>query len=85
VLVALFALAVATLAISYIDLHRWNLVVAMAIAVSKMMLVVLFFMHGLIMPRVSKLAFATGFFWLGILVALTLSDYFTRIPSQLPG
>ncbi len=84
VLGLLFALALLTLAVSYVDLSRWNLVVAMAIAVSKMMLVVWFFMHGATMPRASKLAFATGFFWFGILCALTLSDYVSRSLDSLP-
>lgn len=78
VLVALLVLALLTWGISYIDLGAWNLVVAMAIAVSKMMLVVLIFMHGWFMPRVSLFAFCSGIFWLGILVVLTMSDYLTR-------
>src|SRR5262245_47852710 len=78
VMLMLMAMALLTWGISYIDLGPWNLVVAMAIAVSKMMLVVLVFMHGWFMPRVSKLAFFAGIFWLGILVVLTLSDYLSR-------
>jgi len=75
---ALFLLALATVGVAYVDLAYWNLVAAMAIAVAKMMLVVVFFMHGWFMPRISKLAFGAGLFWLGILVALTLSDYLSR-------
>jgi cytochrome c oxidase subunit 4 len=78
VLVALLVLALLTWFLSYVDLRRWNLVLAMAIAVCKMLLVVLVFMHGWFMPRVSKLAFFAGFFWLSILVTLTLSDYVSR-------
>lgn len=77
-LLALVALALATWGLSYVDLKRWNLVVAMAIAVVKMMIVVLVFMHGWFAPRASKLAFGAGLFWLGILVVLTLSDYLSR-------
>jgi cytochrome c oxidase subunit 4 len=78
VMLLLVALALATLGVSYVDLRRWNLVVAMAIAVAKMMLVILVFMHGWFMPRVSKFAFFSGIFWLGILVVLTMSDYLSR-------
>ena len=77
-LLALVALALATWGLSYVDLKQWNLVVAMSIAVVKMMIVVLVFMHGWFAPRVSKLAFCAGLFWLGILVVLTLSDYLSR-------
>ena len=78
VVLVLIALALATWGISYVDLGHWNLVVAMAIAVTKMILVVLVFMHGWFSPRVTKLAFFAGLFWLGILVVLTLSDYLSR-------
>jgi len=78
VLIALLILALCTWGIAYVDLGRWNLVVAMAIAVAKMLLVVLCFMHGWFTPRVSLLAFCAGIFWLGILFVLTLSDYLTR-------
>lgn len=78
VLGTLIVLALLTWGLSYVDLERWNLVLAMAIAVAKMMLVVVFFMHGWFMPRISKLAFAAGLLWLGIMVALTMGDYLTR-------
>jgi cytochrome c oxidase subunit 4 len=78
VLGVLVALALATWGISYADLGHWNLVVAMIIAVIKMLLVVLVFMHGWFSPRVTKLAFCAGLFWLGILVVLTLGDYLSR-------
>jgi cytochrome c oxidase subunit 4 len=82
VLLLLLALALATLGVSYVDLERWNLVAAMSIAVVKMMLVVLFFMHGWYMPGISKLAFGAGLFWLALMVFLTMSDYVTRsMPS----
>lgn len=78
VLLMLVALALLTWGISYVDLGRWNLVAAMAIAVTKMLLVVLVFMHAWFSPRVTNLAFCAGIFWLGILVVLTLSDYLSR-------
>ncbi len=78
VLATLIALALVTWGVAYVDLRRWNLVVAMAIAMGKVLLVVLIFMHGWYMPRLSKLAFFTGAFLLAILIFLTLSDYLSR-------
>jgi len=56
----------------------WNTVVALAIAVTKMLLVVLFFMHVKYSPGLTRLVVVAGFFWLAIMVALTLSDELTR-------
>ena len=78
VLAALLALALFTWGIAYVDLGRWNLVLAVLVAVIKMMLIVLFFMHGWFMQRLSMFAFGAGLVWLGILFALTLSDYLSR-------
>jgi len=43
-----------------------------------MMRVVRVFMHGWWMPRLSKLAFAAGLFWLAIMIFLTMADYLSR-------
>ncbi len=61
-----------------------NLAIAMAIAVLKATLVVLFFMHLLLSPRLTWSVVAVTIFWLGILLVLTLSDYFSRqmVPSM---
>lgn len=66
---------------AYIDLGRWNIVLALAIAVTKMTLVILFFMHGKYSSRRTKLIIASGFFWLAIMLVLTLADYTTRHPE----
>ncbi len=50
----------------------------MAIAVTKATLVVLYFMHVRHSTRLTKITVLAGFLWLAVLVALTLSDYFTR-------
>jgi cytochrome c oxidase subunit IV len=63
--------------IAYFDLGAFNTVAALGIAVFKAVLVMLFFMH----VRETRLAFAVvvgGVFWLGILLALTMSDFLTR-------
>ncbi|HEX8476080.1 MAG TPA: cytochrome C oxidase subunit IV family protein [Pyrinomonadaceae bacterium] len=55
-----------------------NDIIAMTIAVTKAMLVILFFMHVRYGSRLTMLVVAAGFFWLGIMIVLTLSDYMSR-------
>jgi len=64
--------------VAYIDLGRWNTVAALTIAVIKMTLVVLFFMHVKYATGLTRIVILAGFFWLGIMVALSLSDELTR-------
>jgi cytochrome c oxidase subunit IV len=56
----------------------WNPVVALAIACTKMTLVVLFFMHIKYSRKLTKLTVASGFFVFTVLIGMTLADYFTR-------
>jgi cytochrome c oxidase subunit 4 len=67
-----------TVAVAFVHLGALNDVVAMAIAIFKATLVVLFFMHVKGSTRMIKLTVVSSFFWLLILFGLTLSDYFTR-------
>jgi len=78
VLAALVLGTVLTVYAAKIDLGRWNIVLALTIAVTKMTLVILFFMHGKYSSRRTKLVIASGFFWLAIMLSLTLADYTTR-------
>ena len=55
-----------------------NDVVAMTIAVTKMTLVLLFFMHVRYSSRLIWVIVASMFFWLLILLTLTLTDYSSR-------
>jgi cytochrome c oxidase subunit IV len=55
-----------------------NTVVALAIAVFKATLVVLFFMHVKYSPRLIGVVIVGGLFWLAILLAVTFSDFATR-------
>ena len=64
--------------IAYYDLGRLNTVAALAIAVFKAVLVVLFFMHAKYSTRLTWVVATAGVFWLGILLALTMGDYLTR-------
>jgi cytochrome c oxidase subunit 4 len=57
---------------------RLNTVIALTIASIKATLVVLYFMHVRYSVRLIWVIVASALFWLGILFALTFSDYFTR-------
>ena len=78
ILIFLLIGTVVTVYAAKIDLGPWNIVLALTIAVSKMTLVILFFMHGKYSARRTKLVIASGFFWLAIMLVLTLADYTTR-------
>ena len=74
-----------TVGAAYIDLGNLNFPVAFAIAVFKATLVVLFFMHVKYGSRMTKLIVGTAFFFLGIMITLTMSDYLSRGWFTAPG
>ncbi len=78
IFLTLIALTALTTAVAFIDLGPSNTVIALAIAVCKMLLVILFFMHVRYSPNLTKIVIAAGFFWLLILISLTMGDYRTR-------
>ena len=79
VFAALIALTLSTAAVAYIDLGGdLNAIVALAIAVAKALLVILFFMHVRYSDRLTWIFVGAGFFWLAIMMVLTLSDFLTR-------
>ena len=57
---------------------KLNAVVALTIATIKATLVVLYFMHVRYSARLVWVIVAAALFWMGILFALTFSDYNTR-------
>lgn len=64
--------------VATLDLGPFNVVVALTIATFKASLVVLYFMHARYSPRRTQLVIIAGFFWLALLLGMTLSDYLTR-------
>jgi cytochrome c oxidase subunit 4 len=78
IFLALMALTGLTVWIATLDLGPFNAIVALTIAVAKALLVVLYFMHVKYSSRLTMVFVAAGFVWLVIMVALTLSDYYTR-------
>jgi cytochrome c oxidase subunit 4 len=67
-----------TVAAAEVDLGALNNVVMLAIAMTKALLVILFFMHVRWSTRLTWLVVASGFFWLLILFGITMTDYLTR-------
>jgi len=78
IFIALVVLTVVTWSAAKLDLGKMNAVVALTIAVIKATLVVLYFMHVRYSSRLTWVFVCAGFFWLAIMVALTLGDYMTR-------
>ncbi len=80
---ALSILTVVTFEVSKVNLGPFNVVVALAIAAFKMSLVIWFFMHVKTDNPLTKLFVFAGFFWIAILLAMTLGDYYSR--TWMPG
>jgi cytochrome c oxidase subunit 4 len=76
-----FALVVGTLLTVWSatkDLGSWNMPIALAIAVTKALLVILFFMHVKYSTKLTWLFVAAGFLWFIIMVVITMSDFVSR-------
>ncbi len=76
--VALLALLLLTLGSAYVPLGRLNAAINLAIAAAKALLVVFFFMHLRSAHSMLRIAAAAGFFWLAILIGLSLTDFTVR-------
>jgi cytochrome c oxidase subunit 4 len=74
----LLAFTAITVFAANINFGKMNDVIAITIAVTKMMLVLLFFMHVRYSSRLIWVIVASMFFWLLILLSLTLTDYTSR-------
>ena len=75
---ALMILTTLTVWVASYDLKKWNVIVALAVAVAKALLVTLYFMHVKYSKRLTRIAVFSGLFWFAIMVVLTLFDYNTR-------
>ena len=75
---ALLVLTGVTIAVAYVDLGPFNIYVALAIAIFKASLVVLYFMHVKYSSKLVQLAAVTGFLWLGIMLGFVFADVATR-------
>ncbi len=77
--VSLLILTLTTTGVAFIDLGgQWNTLTAVVIAIVKTVLVVVYFMHLRYSSRLTWVFAGAGFFWLIILISLTLGDVLTR-------
>lgn len=75
---ALLTFLALTISAAYMNLGPLNTIVAMSISVAKSALIVLFFMHLRYSKPIMWVFVAAGFFWLGIMLVLGMSDYMSR-------
>jgi cytochrome c oxidase subunit 4 len=78
IFLALMVLTFATVAVAKVDLGPFNTIVAMAIAVTKAVLVILFFMHVRYSSTLTKLVVGSGFVFVALLIAFVLADVGSR-------
>jgi cytochrome c oxidase subunit IV len=81
--IALLLFLFLTWGLAQLDLHRFNAPAALAIAIVKMLLVILFFMQVRYKSSLTWVFAAAGFVWFLIMVDLTLADYASR--GAVPG
>ena len=78
VFAALMFFTALTVGVTFFELGRFNLIIALAIAFTKATLVVFIFMHVRQSSPLTKIFIIAGLFWFAILIALTFSDYLSR-------
>jgi cytochrome c oxidase subunit IV len=78
VFAALLVLTAITVGVAFVDLGPLNTIIALSIAVSKALLVILFFMHVRYSTPLIWIYVAAGVIWLAHLLIFTLTDYATR-------
>ena len=75
---ALMVLTIVTVEVARHNFGHLNFPVAIGIAITKATLVILFFMHAKYSSKLTKLFVGTAFFFLSILLGLTMTDYLSR-------
>ena len=75
---ALIVGTILTVVVAKFDFGFMNNIVMLAIACTKALLVVLYFMHVRWSTRLTWVVAASGFFWLLIMFGLTMADYMSR-------
>jgi len=84
IFVTLLLLTAVTVDVAFFNAGWLNLYIALTIATCKATLVVLYFMHLRYSERLNWVFVGAGVFWLLIMLALTLSDIFTRGWEPIP-
>jgi len=85
IFVALLVLTGVTYLVALQDFGWMNTPIALAVALVKASLVVIYFMGVRYNTPLTKVTVVAGFFWLFILFGLTLNDYLTRGWLNVPG
>lgn len=83
--IALLALTVITVAVTWVELGRFNLWIAMGIATVKASLVVLYFMHMRYDRPVNAIVFVTSLLFVALFVSIALLDSRAYQPEMIPG
>jgi cytochrome c oxidase subunit 4 len=78
VFAALLIGTVLTVVAARIDLWVFNPIIALGIACTKAVIVILFFMHVKYQSKLVKLTVISGFFTFLVLITMTLTDYISR-------
>jgi cytochrome c oxidase subunit 4 len=85
IFVSLLVLTAVTYLVATHDFGAMNTPIALAVALLKASLVVIYFMGVRYNTPLTKVVVVAGFFWLFILFGLTLNDYLTRGWLGVPG
>ncbi len=75
---ALMVLTALTIWVAFHDFGMWNTPAALGIAFLKAVLVIIFFMHARHSEKIVWVFIVVGFYWLGIMLLFTLTDYLSR-------
>ena len=78
VFAALLIGTILTVVAAKFDMGVLNPVIALGIACTKAVIVILFFMHVKYQSKLVKLTVASGFFTFIVLITMTLTDYMSR-------
>jgi len=82
--VALIVLTATTWYTGRMHLGTWALPLALAIAVTKSLLVILFFMHLWEQKGANRIVIATSFVFVALIISFTVADVATRFPLATP-
>jgi cytochrome c oxidase subunit 4 len=85
IFIALMVLTGVTIYVAYQPLGSWNFPVAISIAITKATLVILFFMHAKYSSKLTKMFVGTAFFFLLVMLTLTMTDVLSRGLKTYPG
>ena len=84
VFICLIGLTLLTTGVAFLNLGPLNTPVALAIAFTKMFLVIYFFMHLKTSSGLVRVTLLAAFFWFVLLVAFIMTDYHTRSWTPTP-